>query len=290
MSEITEVALTESRTLRAQYAGRTYILDRVRALSLLPDDMHATTEMVASYYEVPVPTIESLVFDNREELESNGRHVLKGADLREFAASLGNVANLGLSPKARSLAIFSRRAILNVGQLLTESPIARQVRTYLLEAEAAPSTGRDLTRLELIDLAREAEMERIKEAAARQVAERRVAELEGPAHSWEVLADATGDYSVREAAQILNRDPNISTGQNRLFKTMHDIGWIDGRGDPYQTQVDNGRLVRRTTSYTHPHTGESVLSSQVRVTAKGIQALRKILGGEDGLFAIAGGE
>ena len=118
MTEINEVALTESRSLRAQYADRTDVLDKVKALALLPDNTHATTEMVASYYEVPVQTIQSVVEDNREELQSNGRRVLAGAELREFAVPFGGIANLGLSPKTRSLAIFSRRAILNVGQLL----------------------------------------------------------------------------------------------------------------------------------------------------------------------------
>lgn len=135
MTEIQESALTESRTLRAQYADRTDVLAKVKALPLMPDDLHATTEMVASYYDVSVSTIESLVAANRRELAQNGRQVLTGVVLQEFAAPFGGVANLGLSSKIRSLAVFSRRAILNVGQLLTESPIARAVRTYLLDVE-----------------------------------------------------------------------------------------------------------------------------------------------------------
>lgn len=55
----------------------------------------------------------------------------------------GGVANLGLSPKARSLAIFSRRAVLNVGMLLRDSQVARALRTYLLNVEQlAPENQR----------------------------------------------------------------------------------------------------------------------------------------------------
>jgi len=137
MTKIQEAALTESRTLRQQYAGRVDVLDKVKALSLLPDGVHATTEMVARYYEVPVSTIDSLVAANLDELQSNGRRVLRGAELREFATPFGGVANLGLHHNTRSLAIFSRRAILNVGQLLRDSHVARAVRTYLLDVEDA---------------------------------------------------------------------------------------------------------------------------------------------------------
>lgn len=127
------------------------------------------------------------------------------------------------------------------------------------------------------------------EVDAHEVTKQRAAELEAPAQSWEALSGATGDYAVREAAQILDRDPTISTGQNRLFKTMHDIGWIDARSQPYQAQVDLGRLVRRTDTYEHPKTGEPVLYSQIRITAKGLAKLRDILTtGPDGQLDIGG--
>lgn len=134
-----DLVLTESRTMRAQTIGRVEVLDKVKALALLPDDMHATTDMVATYYEVPDSTLRSLIAVNRVELESNGYRTLAGAELRNFASPFGGLANLGLHHNTRALAVFSRRAILNVGMLLTESPVARQVRMYLLEAESAPS-------------------------------------------------------------------------------------------------------------------------------------------------------
>lgn len=114
---------------------------------------------------------------------------------------------------------------------------------------------------------------------AQETAEQRAAELEPSAAAWDTLAaEAVGDYSVREAAQLLSRDACIRTGQNRLFATLRELGWIDASGEPYQREVDAGRLVRRTTSYTHPHTGEPRLTWQVRVTPKGLAALRDRLG------------
>jgi len=134
-----ELILTESRTRRDQTIAHIEVLDKVGALALLSDGMHVTTDGIAAFYKVPVPTIESVVEIHRAELESNGRRVLRGAELRDFAAPFGGTANLGISTKTRSLAVFSRRAILNVGQLLTGSEVAKAVRTHLLDAEATSS-------------------------------------------------------------------------------------------------------------------------------------------------------
>ncbi|MFD7660999.1 hypothetical protein [Streptomyces sp. NPDC059788] len=128
-----ELVLTESRTMRAQTAGRVEVLDKVKALALLPDGVHADIPSVASYYEVDVDAIESVIRRNRDELADNGLRVLRGEEYRAFVSVNLTDAN----PKARSLTVLSRRTILNVGQLLTDSDVARRVRTYLLEVEEA---------------------------------------------------------------------------------------------------------------------------------------------------------
>lgn len=116
------------------------------------------------------------------------------------------------------------------------------------------------------------------ETAKRLVsAEQQVAALAPAAEAWEVLAEAAGDYSLRDAAHILNRDPAISTGQNRLKAFLADEGLIDRKGIPYVRYVRY--LVERPVSYTHPHTGEPVLTHQIRITVAGLDFLRRRLGG-----------
>lgn len=112
---------------------------------------------------------------------------------------------------------------------------------------------------------------------AKALAEAKVAELEPSAAAWESLADAEGDYSLREAAQILSRDPGITTGQNRLAKSLRELALLDRRGEPYQSHIQHVR--RRPTAYTHPHTGEPKLSSQLRITVSGLRYLHGKLGG-----------
>ncbi|ROO51040.1 hypothetical protein EDC02_5904 [Micromonospora sp. Llam0] len=127
---IAEQALTESRTLRAQHATRVDVLDRVKALTLLPDGVHATIDIVAGYYGVDADAVESVVRRNRDELAENGLRVIRGTELREFDS-----VNLTESKNRRALTLFTRRTILNVGQLLTGSAIAQRVRAYLLDVE-----------------------------------------------------------------------------------------------------------------------------------------------------------
>lgn len=130
---------------------------------------------------------------------------------------------------------------------------------------------RELSRLELIDLARDSELGRI-------AAEAEAAELRPAAAAWTALADAAGDYSLREAAEILCR-ANIKTGQNILARQLKEIGWTDRRGRPYQTQINNGRLAVRTLTYDHRYTGEPQITTQIRVTGKGVDALYRAFTG-----------
>lgn len=105
-----------------------------------------------------------------------------------------------------------------------------------------------------------------------------IADLEPRAALADAVLDASGDYSVREAAQILSRDHGIVTGQNRLMRSLRDLQWVDGKGRPYQAQIEAGRVAAKVSVYDHPHTGEPTLSTQVRVTPKGLAELHRLLG------------
>lgn len=102
----------------------------------------------------------------------------------------------------------------------------------------------------------------------------RVLELEPPARAWTSLADAAGDYSLRDAAQILARDHGVETGQNRLMDTLRDWGWVDGKDIPYQRVVDQGLLRSKVQSYEHPRTNVRALAKpQIRITTKGLERI-----------------
>lgn len=131
---LNEQMLIESPTLRSQLVDRTDVLDKVGALAVLPDGIHATTEQVARFYEVPTDTVKSLVKNHRAELETNGLTDLRGDDLREFKDRFKDDLSSKVLRSAR-LTIWSKTAILNAGQLLTGSEVAKDVRRYLIKVE-----------------------------------------------------------------------------------------------------------------------------------------------------------
>lgn len=136
---IAEAALTESATLREQYSD-TSVLDRVKVVPTLPDNLHLTTEMVATFYDVDKEIVKKAVQRNRDELTRNGLRTVKGDELKQLKSELAGQGGEGhdvphLNPAASSLTLFNRRTLLNVGMLLRDSEVAKQVRMYLLEVE-----------------------------------------------------------------------------------------------------------------------------------------------------------
>lgn len=132
---IKEQALLESRTLRENTRGRTEVLDKVKALALLPDGLHVTTEIVADYFVVHRDAIKTLVRRHRDELAESGLTVLRGSDLQEFEGVKMTPSNSSY-PQAmrRNLTLYTRRTVLNIAMLLRDSAVAREVRAYLLDA------------------------------------------------------------------------------------------------------------------------------------------------------------
>lgn len=129
--------LVESLSARNEYVQRVDVLDKVKRLPMLPDDMHVTVQMAAHYYESPQKTIETLVRNHKDEFLQDGLKVLSGQELQHFVTLLNKVAKDEpvISPKTRSLTVLPRRALLRIGMLLRDSEVAKQVRTYLLDVE-----------------------------------------------------------------------------------------------------------------------------------------------------------
>lgn len=175
--------------MRAQTAGRVEVLDKVKALALLSDGMHATADGVASYFEVHDDVIKKVVQRHRTELTENGLRVLRGDELRAFVGD--NLSSANGASKMRSLSVFTRRTILNVGQLLTGSIVAQQVRTYLLDVEEIATPEQKATAIE------------------------KAAEAEAQLRAIEVLARIDGNTSYARsisrhiAARMLGEEPDI---------------------------------------------------------------------------------
>lgn len=151
--------------------------------------------------------------------------------------------------------------------------------------EAETAQPRQLSRKQLAQMVIDAE-EALEVAENRALAaEHRAIEMAPAARMAEELMSAEGDYSVRQAAQILDRDPSISTGQNRLFKKLQQIGWLDAAKIPYQYAINRGWVAVRATDW-EDQDGIVHTSQQVRVTPRGLAELHQRLGGSDGMAGV----
>ncbi len=91
-----------------------------------------TKQQLMVLYEVTDRTIERYLSSHGAELKSNGYQVLRGSKLKEFK-ELIHGTDINDGTKTSVLGVFSFRAVLNLGMLLTESEPARQLRARLLD-------------------------------------------------------------------------------------------------------------------------------------------------------------
>ena len=126
---------------RKELMDKVDVLDKVGNLLLLGNSGFATTQQVADYYEVDVDAIRSIIRRHKEELESNGYRLFTGKEIKDIFIKVnqtiisyhGGFEVSGQKFANRSNGLFTKRAILNVGMLLTQSEIARELRSRLLD-------------------------------------------------------------------------------------------------------------------------------------------------------------
>ena len=117
------------------------------------------------------------------------------------------------------------------------------------------------------------------ERAARTVAERQVGELQPKAKALDLLADASGSYSVAEAAKMLS-GAGCAMRVRDLADWLSSHGWVyrrDGHWVASQMRVNAGHLMMRAYESTgRLKDGSSfAFAPQVRVTSKGLSLIAR---------------
>lgn len=139
----TEILMSKEQ--RMAMLDRIDVLNKVKALFLLPGLSMITAAQAAEYFEVSLKCVHMCYDRNREELSSNGAMVLTPTQLKE-RLNPQNVELVGSSSGQlvcidnegyfempnRGCRFFTPRALLNLAMLLTESPVAREIRNQLL--------------------------------------------------------------------------------------------------------------------------------------------------------------
>ena len=127
-----EIEILENESTREKLLGNVSVLEKVKDLLLLGDSEFATTQQVADYYEVDDNTLQQVIKRHRNELSNNGMKLYKKSDISLIVHPV-HLENIKIPNRGMNL--FSKRAILNVGMLLTNSDIAEEIRSKLLDIE-----------------------------------------------------------------------------------------------------------------------------------------------------------
>jgi anti-repressor protein len=210
--------------------------------------------------------------------------VLEIANVGNVAARLDEAdirqADISSGGQRRSVTVVSESGMYEV-VIRSDKPEARRFRWWVTH-EVVPSIRRTGSyAVETPEQLMARAVVQAQEIIARK--DEQIAVLAPMAEAWEEIADAGTDYAVRDVAPMLSR-AGIETGPQRLFETLHELGWIyrgeKQRWTPYAKAVDAGYLkVRAMPPYRDRDTGDlKPAAPQVRVTAKGVERLRVRLG------------
>lgn len=154
MSILTETILVESKTARD---GQLSQISQTRALEIISKvkslyfalwrgEGIATTEQLADFYEIDSSaTIRKVLARHKDELESDGVKTIRGRDLKDVRD------RMSLTSTQSNLTLWTPRAALRLGMLLTSSPVALAVRTSLLDTveKVIPAQAQEIDRLKL---------------------------------------------------------------------------------------------------------------------------------------------
>lgn len=102
---------------------------------LFEEKIYFTKDMVSSFFEIDLRTVERYINTFSDELKANGLEVLKGKRLLEFISqyNITFATDINVGHKIRSLTVFDFRSFLNIAMLLAESEKARALRQMMLD-------------------------------------------------------------------------------------------------------------------------------------------------------------
>lgn len=139
----TNINMTKAQ--RQSFMDRVDVLNKVKALLLLPAICMVTVKQLAEYFEETPDNIQKCYQNHKAELNSNGVVTLAPSDLKQQL--IGQKFQLVGSQNHQLVCIddtfyfevpnrgckfFPPRAVLNMAMLLPKSPVAREIRTQLL--------------------------------------------------------------------------------------------------------------------------------------------------------------
>lgn len=252
-NEIRGEQLLEDKEMRQSLLSRMEVLDKVKEMITLPNTELLTAKLVSEYYEVSQDVIRDNVRRHKEELESNGMIFKKYGDIKEILRSEGvdlrseMSSRLGINRVGTN--IFSVRAALNIGMLLRDSIIAREIRNQLLNGYENLSeeqkvkeivSERDLL-YAIIDTADDPIKQMMAVGELNNYHNRHKAELNVRIDEMKPKEEAFDTFISTEGYQKMNDvAKSVGYGRNKLYKFLREKKVLMKDNQPYQSYIDRG--------------------------------------------------
>lgn len=196
-----------------------HILETVKDILTIANTDLITVQMGADYFEVGLSTFEMVISNNRKELEENGYKTYK---LKELKNMFENPSDLGIETfPNRGKALLTKRTLLNIGMLLRDSEIAKELRRRMLDVmhDAENGQGDTNTIVEEIDeetrLAQQLGVAMLRgdlvkaielNSKINELRNKRIAELENEnKHKSSVIEGLAENITLAEKRQRLNQ-------------------------------------------------------------------------------------
>ena len=250
------------------------VLENVKEILTLGNTEFITVQMVADYFEVDKNTIEVLILRNKKELEENGYRVYKRKEIREIFLNLQDVSlestqykdvlnlqDVSLEISNRGMALISKRVLLNIGMLLRDSEVAKELRRRILDIVHDAEQGKgsietieneineeEKLTTELSRAILKGDMAKFMELTTKinELKNKRIVELEEQVEGYEGLIDSfinkNSLYSIRDVGKSLKglkfdiKDGFSTFGANNVFHYLRDRGVLyyrSGQNKPY---------------------------------------------------------
>ena len=174
----------EDRQYIIDNTSKTDLIDMLKQYGQVVDYM--TESMVTQFYNVSNTTIKLLATRNKEELEKYGYKVYKKSEILKLQdVTLENIPNRGLR-------LYPIQAVIIIGMMLTDSPIAEKLRSDIIKRIFSPKEEFNLDTKELLKELRELRRE-----------------VENLNSKINILSDNQNRNSNIETSKINYKDENI---------------------------------------------------------------------------------
>lgn len=214
-------------------------------------DLHAFLEVKSNYREW-FPRMVDYGFEEGKDYASKNRRVQDSLGREREATD--HIVSLDM---AKEISMIQR------------TDKGKQARQYFIECERRAKqptiNGAELTRMELIQIAMNAETERLQLEAKNK-------ELEPKADAYDEFIDASGKYNIGTVAKMFGK------GQNWLFRELRNAGVLISKGamrnTPYQQYMHHFEVKAHSFERSN---GEQGVSYTTYVQPSGIQFIQRKL-------------